>query len=212
MIFISCYKIYTYLHVSIFWSVLFGLFGFIGYIPNHIQILRFFKNHIHSVCMVYTKSKPYYLFRFGLVRYGSVLPYWTALLADVIGNTYTFQLKLKDFNFTANHQTFTISRIFSARELAPIPSFAEGAQDLEPTIPRTVVPGSDCIGGSSCNVAEEPTTSDGLPAGLEAACEGVDIEGCASKKARVEWVISNDRTTTFFYHFLFLHFELCHLV
>ncbi|KAH0863865.1 hypothetical protein HID58_081076 [Brassica napus] len=62
----------------------------------------------------------------------------------------------------------------------------EGAQDLEPTIPRTVVPGSDCIGGSSCNVAEEPTTSDGLPAGLEAACEGVDIEGCASKKARVE--------------------------
>ena len=80
MIFIRCYKIYTYLHVSIFWSVLFGLFGFIGYIPNHIQILRFFKNHIHSVCMVYTKSKPYYLFGFGSVRYGSVLPYWTALL------------------------------------------------------------------------------------------------------------------------------------
>lgn len=49
-----------------------------------------------------------------------------------------------------------------------------------------MVPGSDCIGGSSCNVAEEPTTSDGLPAGLEAAGEGVDIEGCASKKARVE--------------------------
>ncbi|WZZ34177.1 hypothetical protein YC2023_017584 [Brassica napus] len=107
-------------------------------------------------------------------------------LADVIGNTYTFQLKLKDFNFTANHQTFTISRIFCARELAPIPNFAEGAQDLEPTIPRTVVPGSDSIGASSCNVAEEPTTSDGLPAGLEAAGEGVDIEGCASKKARVE--------------------------
>lgn len=45
-------------------------------------------------------------------------------LADVVGNTYTFQLKLKDFNFTPNHQTFTVSRIFPAQELAPIPSFA----------------------------------------------------------------------------------------
>ncbi|CAN6899615.1 unnamed protein product [Brassica oleracea] len=45
-------------------------------------------------------------------------------LADLVGRTYTFQLKLKDFNFTANHQTFTISRVFPQRELAPNPAFA----------------------------------------------------------------------------------------
>ena len=26
-------------------------------------------------------------------------------LADIVGNTYIFQLRLKDSNFTANHQT-----------------------------------------------------------------------------------------------------------
>ncbi|KAH0935385.1 hypothetical protein HID58_012502 [Brassica napus] len=46
-------------------------------------------------------------------------------LAGIVGNTYTFQLKLTDFNFTANHQTFTISRMFAAPEIAPTPSFAE---------------------------------------------------------------------------------------
>ena len=40
------------------------------------------------------------------------------VLSELVGKTYTFQLKLKDFNFTANHQTFTISRIFPARDLA----------------------------------------------------------------------------------------------
>lgn len=45
-------------------------------------------------------------------------------LAGIVGNTYTFQLKLTDFNFTANHQTFTISRMFAAPEIAPTPSFA----------------------------------------------------------------------------------------
>ncbi|CAN6893554.1 unnamed protein product [Brassica oleracea] len=45
-------------------------------------------------------------------------------LDNIVGNTYTFQLKLTDFNFTANHQTFTISRMFAAPEIAPTPSFA----------------------------------------------------------------------------------------
>ena len=30
-------------------------------------------------------------------------------LAKIVGNTYTFQLKWNDFNFTSNHRTFTIS-------------------------------------------------------------------------------------------------------
>ncbi|RID68697.1 hypothetical protein BRARA_C00840 [Brassica rapa] len=36
-------------------------------------------------------------------------------LADIVGKTYTFQLKLNDFNFSSKHQTFTISRIFPER-------------------------------------------------------------------------------------------------
>ena len=44
-------------------------------------------------------------------------------LADIVGKTYTFQLKLDDFNFSSKHQTFTISRIFPERLLAPMPAF-----------------------------------------------------------------------------------------
>ena len=44
-------------------------------------------------------------------------------LADIVGKTYTFQLKLNDFNFSSKHQTFTISRIFPQRVLAPMPAF-----------------------------------------------------------------------------------------
>ncbi|CAN6917435.1 unnamed protein product [Brassica oleracea] len=40
-------------------------------------------------------------------------------LADIVGKTYTFQLKWNDFNFSSKHQTFTISRIFPQRVLAP---------------------------------------------------------------------------------------------
>ncbi|WZZ20053.1 hypothetical protein YC2023_121440 [Brassica napus] len=43
-------------------------------------------------------------------------------LADIVGNTYTFQLKVTEFNFTSNHKTFTISRIFPQRKLAPMPA------------------------------------------------------------------------------------------
>ncbi|KAG5378223.1 hypothetical protein IGI04_026065, partial [Brassica rapa subsp. trilocularis] len=64
-------------------------------------------------------------------------------LADLVGNTYTFQLKLTDFNFTANHQTFTISRIFPVRELAPIPTFDEGADVTEPALLQNHSPGAD---------------------------------------------------------------------
>lgn len=116
-------------------------------------------------------------------------------LADVVGNTYTFQLRLKDFNFTANHQTFTISRIFPSRELAPIPNFAEGhAAVVEPAIPRELAP-IPII--AECAEAPEPaipppvttgqaTDSDGVIAGVQAASRGVDVGGSAPKKPRVE--------------------------
>ncbi|KAL0645937.1 hypothetical protein Bca4012_044228 [Brassica carinata] len=99
-------------------------------------------------------------------------------LADIVGSTYTFQLRLKDFNFTANHQTFTISLIFPARELAPMPTFAEGVQ-----VPEAVTPGSDARLANTCKVAEQATTSDvSLPGRLAAAKGQVVLERMPRRK------------------------------
>ncbi|WZY88632.1 hypothetical protein YC2023_045367 [Brassica napus] len=70
-------------------------------------------------------------------------------LAEIVGNTYTFQLKLKDFNFTSKHQTFTISGVFPSRELAPAP---EGAQVPEASQPEVVTTGSDVKVDNTCSV------------------------------------------------------------
>lgn len=51
-------------------------------------------------------------------------------LADIVGKTFTFQLRLNDFNFSPKHQTFTISRIFPQRALAPLPAFAVAVSPL----------------------------------------------------------------------------------
>ncbi|CAN7032543.1 unnamed protein product [Brassica rapa subsp. trilocularis] len=75
-------------------------------------------------------------------------------LAEIVGNTYTFQLKLKDFNFTSKHQTFTISGVFPSRELAPAPAFVvnEGAQVPEASQPEVVTTGSDVKVDNTCSV------------------------------------------------------------
>lgn len=44
-------------------------------------------------------------------------------LKDLVGKTYTFQLKLSTYNFTSKHQSFTISRIFEAPEVLPNATF-----------------------------------------------------------------------------------------
>ncbi|KAL0797217.1 hypothetical protein Bca101_068594 [Brassica carinata] len=110
-------------------------------------------------------------------------------LADIVGNSYIFQLKLTDFNFTANHQTFTISRIFTTPQMAPNPNFAVQA-DVDVPIPpvlRNVTPASKATGSIGNNVAGEASASDGPPAGRAAAEEDQNApEEGASKKARVE--------------------------
>ncbi|CAF2031978.1 unnamed protein product [Brassica napus] len=99
-------------------------------------------------------------------------------LADIVGSTYTFQLRLKDFNFTANHQTFTISFIFPARELAPMPTFPVSVQ-----VPEAVTPGSDARLANTCKVEEQATTSDvSLPGRLTAAKEQVVLEKMPRRK------------------------------
>lgn len=103
------------------------------------------------------------------------------VLSELVGKTYTFQLKLKDFNFTSNHQTFTISRIFPARDLAPLPTFAENVEVHEQAHLQNVAPGTDDRAANTSDVAEVST------AGREAETNEDDAaEDNASKKARVE--------------------------
>ncbi|CAG7888096.1 unnamed protein product, partial [Brassica rapa] len=80
-------------------------------------------------------------------------------LAEIVGKTYTFH-KLNDFNFASKHQTFTISRIFPERELAPMPAFvipvsSEGANAPEVALHEVVAPGTEEKDANTCNVAEE---------------------------------------------------------
>lgn len=132
----------------------------------------------------------------------------------MVGKSFTFQLKLKDFNFTAHHQTFTISRVFAAPEIAPIPNFAvssfripiskraglrnikshalffcfqEAGEVPPPAVPQTVAPGAGAVGAVKSNVAGDGITSDGPLGGRETAEEEqVDLQESAPKKARVE--------------------------
>ncbi|KAG5378216.1 hypothetical protein IGI04_026058, partial [Brassica rapa subsp. trilocularis] len=97
-------------------------------------------------------------------------------LADLVGNTYTFQLKLTDFNFNANHQTYTISRIFLARELAPIPTFYVSADVTEPALLQNVAAGPEGIAAITSNVAEHSPGADGtIPQREVVATEEADL-------------------------------------
>lgn len=93
-------------------------------------------------------------------------------LTVIVGNTYTFQLRLTDFNFTANHQAFTISRMFAAPEIAPTPSFAEAEEVPQPAVSQTVTRGSAANGAIGSREAAEE--------------EQFAMEESAHKKARVE--------------------------
>lgn len=45
------------------------------------------------------------------------------LIADIVGKTFIFLLKLVKFNFTPRYQTFTISRIIYECQDSPLPEF-----------------------------------------------------------------------------------------
>ncbi|KAL0706077.1 hypothetical protein Bca4012_072503 [Brassica carinata] len=44
-------------------------------------------------------------------------------ITDMEGKTYTFQVRVSSYNFTAHHQTFTITRILKEHERVPVPDF-----------------------------------------------------------------------------------------
>ncbi|CAN6851887.1 unnamed protein product [Brassica oleracea] len=113
-------------------------------------------------------------------------------LAEIVGKTYTFQLKLNDFNFTSKHQTFTISRIFPRifpeRELAPMPAFVipEGENIPDEALPQVVAPGMNARVGTTSN-AEVPSTSDAHVTKRSASTTNQVAPGENDpKKARVE--------------------------
>ncbi|XP_048596254.1 uncharacterized protein LOC111215923 [Brassica napus] len=108
-------------------------------------------------------------------------------LANLVGSTYTFQLRLKDFNFGPNHRSFTISRIFPARDLAPKPTFSEGGEDTDQSLPQSVATGLDVRAGIINSVADQLTEAGGARLAHEAVASGEDAgEATARKKARVE--------------------------
>ncbi|CDY46865.1 BnaC01g27690D [Brassica napus] len=50
-------------------------------------------------------------------------------VAGMEGKTYTFQVRVTSYNFTVNHQTFTVSRIINEVEHAPAPDFVDDGGD-----------------------------------------------------------------------------------
>ncbi|CAF1983509.1 unnamed protein product [Brassica napus] len=56
----------------------------------------------------------------------SVMP---PFVAGMEGKTYTFQVRVTSYNFTVNHQTFTVSRIINEVEHAPAPDFVDDDDD-----------------------------------------------------------------------------------
>ena len=52
----------------------------------------------------------------------SVMP---PFVAGMERKTYTFQVRVTPYNFTVNHQTFTVSRIINEVECAPAPDFVD---------------------------------------------------------------------------------------
>ncbi|KAL0684306.1 hypothetical protein Bca4012_051154 [Brassica carinata] len=60
--------------------------------------------------------------------------------ADMVGKTYTLQVRISSYNFTANHQTFTISRILNEPDRLPLHDFVtqDGFDDNDADMPGSV--------------------------------------------------------------------------
>ncbi|CAH8285169.1 unnamed protein product [Eruca vesicaria subsp. sativa] len=107
-------------------------------------------------------------------------------LAAVVDRTYTFQLKLTDFNFSPNHQTFTISRIFPARQLAPNPTFAEGEGTTAAAVPDDTGAASGTTETNSGKVVMQPIAPTNPLGVLDLSGEeGFETEGNPPKKTRL---------------------------
>ncbi|CAF1915936.1 unnamed protein product [Brassica oleracea] len=91
----------------------------------------------------------------------------------IVGSCITFQIKLGEFNFTFKHQTFTISRIFSVAQRAPLPDFVgDGAQHDPNDGLQVQNPISSLV--PVCNSSTIVETSGGMAAELGASTDKED--------------------------------------
>ncbi|KAH0856484.1 hypothetical protein HID58_084745 [Brassica napus] len=74
--------------------------------------------------------------------------------------TFTFQLKLTEFNFTSKHQSFTISHIFEKHQRPPLPSFAEQRSNNQPGEDMPRAGASDRLGIVEGGDVDPPIQSD----------------------------------------------------
>ncbi|KAG2277331.1 hypothetical protein Bca52824_059886 [Brassica carinata] len=117
----------------------------------------------------------------GEMRRGYTL-YW-------ILRTFTFQLKLTEFNFTSKHQSFTISHIFEKHQRPPLPSFAEQRSNNQPgeDMPRAGAVSSKRSGEITGEASKNTGVSDRL---------GIVEGGDADPPIQSDEAVFVDSTTT----------------
>ncbi|XP_024013212.1 uncharacterized protein LOC112087536 [Eutrema salsugineum] len=104
-------------------------------------------------------------------------------ITNIVRKTYMFQLKLSEYNFTPKHQSFTISRIFSAPQAIPTPKFeTQDGAEFQGGISRSEESHDHADG------IKNPTsrTGSGFPGNTMGADGVVAAELQAVKKARKE--------------------------
>ncbi|KAL0853837.1 hypothetical protein Bca101_058989 [Brassica carinata] len=95
-------------------------------------------------------------------------------LQDIVGNTYICHLKLNEFNFLANHKSFTVARIFTHNERIPGPALAPNTDDD--------MDGAKCVstkshvGGSSTNSGPKNGDEANDPSDAEETMSNVETE------------------------------------
>ncbi|WZZ36509.1 hypothetical protein YC2023_019910 [Brassica napus] len=65
-------------------------------------------------------------------------------ITDMEGKTFTFQVRVNTYNFTAHHQTFTITHILTEHERVPVPDYVvdveteEGSSDGDKNVKENI--------------------------------------------------------------------------
>ncbi|KAH0922602.1 hypothetical protein HID58_022620 [Brassica napus] len=80
-------------------------------------------------------------------------------VAEIFGKTYTFQLKIGEFNFPSKPQTFTISCIFAERHQSPLPGFVIDVEVPDAHLPGVSALASNVAADENSNFSPQPSTS-----------------------------------------------------
>ncbi|CAN7129872.1 unnamed protein product [Brassica rapa subsp. narinosa] len=80
-------------------------------------------------------------------------------VAEIFGKTYTFQLKIGEFNFPSKPQTFTIFCIFAERHQSPLPGFVIDVEVPDAHLPGVSALASNVAADENSNFSPQPSTS-----------------------------------------------------